>query len=79
LRDDLRELSWSLLTDGTARGRGLFRPEAVRAMLRRHADGVDESRHLWSLLQFELWHRRFLDHVPDRMRDPAESQPASRP
>ncbi|WP_432837671.1 asparagine synthase (glutamine-hydrolyzing) [Dactylosporangium sp. CA-092794] len=61
LRGDLSELTWSLLTDDTARGRGLFRQEHVRAMLRRHADGVDESRRLWSLLQFELWHRRFLD------------------
>jgi asparagine synthase (glutamine-hydrolysing) len=79
LREDLRELAWGLLTDDTARGRGLFRPEAVRTMLRRHADGVDEGRHLWSLLQFELWHRRFLDRVPDHVADQVESQPASRP
>jgi len=83
LRDDVRELAWGLLTDDTARGRGLFRPEAVRAMLRRHADGADEGRHLWALLQFELWHRRFLDRVPDRVPDgvpePVESPPASRP
>ena len=83
LRDDVRELAWGLLTDDTARGRGLFRPEAVRTMLRRHADGADEGRHLWALLQFELWHRRFLDRVPDRVPDgvpePVESPPASRP
>jgi asparagine synthase (glutamine-hydrolysing) len=64
LRGELRELSWSLLTDGTARDRGLFRPAAVQAMLRRHADGADESHRLWALIQFELWHRRFLDPVP---------------
>jgi asparagine synthase (glutamine-hydrolysing) len=61
LRGQLRDLSWSVLTDTTARSRGLFRPEAVTALLRRHASGVDESRRLWALVQFELWHRRFLD------------------
>jgi asparagine synthase (glutamine-hydrolysing) len=61
LRGELRDLSWSVLTDATARSRGLFRPEAVNALLRRHASGVDESHRLWALVQFELWHRRFLD------------------
>jgi asparagine synthase (glutamine-hydrolysing) len=86
LREDLRELAWSLLTDDTARGRGLFRPDAVRLMLCRHADGVDESRRLWSLLQFELWHRRFMDGNADGnadrtahlVRDRVARQPASR-
>jgi asparagine synthase (glutamine-hydrolysing) len=63
LRGELRDLAWSVLTDDTARGRGLFRPEAVRALLDRHERGADESRRLWALIQFELWHRRFLDPV----------------
>jgi asparagine synthase (glutamine-hydrolysing) len=61
LRGELRDLAWSVLTDETARARGLFRPEAVTGMLNRHAEGRDESRHIWTLMQFELWHRRFLD------------------
>jgi asparagine synthase (glutamine-hydrolysing) len=61
LRGEMRDLAWSVLTDDTARARGLFRPDAVRAMLRRHAAGLDESKRLWALIQFELWHRRFLD------------------
>ncbi|MGI5174729.1 asparagine synthase (glutamine-hydrolyzing) [Dactylosporangium sp. CA-152071] len=61
LRGDLRELTWSVLTDATARSRGLFRQDEVQAMLRRHDGGADESRRLWSLLQFELWHRQFVD------------------
>ncbi len=66
LRGELRDLAWSVLTDDTARGRGLFRPETVTAMLRRHEAGVDESHRLWALIQFELWHRRFLDPpLPD--------------
>lgn len=57
LRGELRDLAHDVLTDDTARGRGLFRPEAVRALLRRHANGADHSARLWALLQFELWHR----------------------
>ncbi|MFG1677845.1 asparagine synthase (glutamine-hydrolyzing) [Micromonospora sp. NPDC049282] len=61
LRGELRDMSWSLLTDTTARSRGLFRPEAVTALLRRHEQGQDESHRIWALVQFELWHRRWLD------------------
>jgi asparagine synthase (glutamine-hydrolysing) len=61
LRTELRELSWDLLTDQTARSRGLFRPDAVAGMLREHADGHDHSPRIWALLQFELWHRTFID------------------
>ncbi|WP_248963952.1 asparagine synthase (glutamine-hydrolyzing) [Sphaerisporangium perillae] len=57
LRGELRELAFDMLTDDTARGRGLFRPSAVQDLLRRHIDGADHSVRLWSLLQFELWHR----------------------
>ncbi|MFF4774306.1 asparagine synthase (glutamine-hydrolyzing) [Microtetraspora fusca] len=57
LRGELRELAWEVLTDGTARGRGLFRPRAVRDLLQRHMAGADHSAILWSLVQFELWHR----------------------
>ncbi|MEU8174834.1 asparagine synthase (glutamine-hydrolyzing) [Microbispora hainanensis] len=57
LRGELRDLAHDVLTDDTARGRGLFRPGAVRDLLRRHADGSDHSARLWALMQFELWHR----------------------
>jgi asparagine synthase (glutamine-hydrolysing) len=72
LRGELRDLAWDVLTDDTARARGLFRPEAVTGLLTRHADGRDESRRLWALIQFELWHRRFLDPA-----DPAGTAPAA--
>ncbi len=63
LRGELRELSHDVLTDGAARGRGLFRQEVVRDLLRRHAEGADHGDRLWALLQFELWHRAHA--VPD--------------
>ncbi|MEV5706131.1 asparagine synthase (glutamine-hydrolyzing) [Actinoallomurus sp. NPDC052274] len=61
LRTELADLSWDVLTDHTARSRGLFRPEAVRELLRRHANGHDHGSRIWALLQFELWCRAFLD------------------
>ncbi|MEV7968949.1 asparagine synthase (glutamine-hydrolyzing) [Sphaerisporangium sp. NPDC088356] len=57
LRGELRELAHDVLTDDTARARGLFRQATVRDLLRRHLDGGDHSARLWTLLQFELWHR----------------------
>ncbi|MFJ2029966.1 asparagine synthase (glutamine-hydrolyzing) [Streptosporangium sp. NPDC087985] len=57
LRGELRELSHDVLTDETARSKGLFRRAAVLDLLRRHAEGADHSDRLWALLQFELWHR----------------------
>ncbi|MFI2350444.1 asparagine synthase (glutamine-hydrolyzing) [Streptomyces sp. NPDC019443] len=57
LRCELRPLAYDLLTDHTARARGLFRPEVVRRLLQDHVEGRDRSSRLWALLQFELWHR----------------------
>jgi asparagine synthase (glutamine-hydrolysing) len=61
LRTELRELSWDVLTDQTARSRELFRPDAVIELLREHHQGRDHSNRIWALIQFELWHRMFLD------------------
>jgi asparagine synthase (glutamine-hydrolysing) len=61
LRTDLRDVAWDVLTDRTATDRGLFRPEAVRTLLREHEAGEDHARRIWALMQFELWHRRFVD------------------
>ncbi|MEV7003551.1 asparagine synthase (glutamine-hydrolyzing) [Streptomyces sp. NPDC093982] len=61
LRTDLRDVAWDVLTDRTAAARGFFRPEAVRAMLKEHCAGEDHTRRIWALMQFELWHRRFVD------------------
>src|SRR5213593_873463 len=45
-----------------ALGRGLFKPEAVRAIIDQHvAHKQDHSHRLWSLLMLELWFERFID------------------
>ncbi|MDG4763563.1 asparagine synthase-related protein [Solwaraspora sp. WMMD406] len=57
LRHQLRDMSWDLLTDQTAQGRGLFRPAAVRRLLDDHQAGIDNSGEIFTLLQWELWAR----------------------
>ena len=64
LRTDLHDLSRDVLTDSTARSRGLFRPEAVSALLSEHDQGINHSTRIWALIQFELWHRNFIDAGP---------------
>jgi asparagine synthase (glutamine-hydrolysing) len=52
----------SLLTEKFAR-RGLFRPEAVRALIESHARGErDHGTALHVLLMLELWFNRFIDN-----------------
>jgi asparagine synthase (glutamine-hydrolysing) len=71
LRTELRDMAWDVLTDRTAAARGFFRPEAVRTMLKEHGSGEDHTRRIWALMQFELWHRRFVDQTPSGPPTPA--------
>ena len=65
-REDLREMVMDTLTDTRTRQRGYFDQRAVGAILREHLSGRrDNSRHLWSLLMLELWHRAFIDQQPE--------------
>jgi asparagine synthase (glutamine-hydrolysing) len=59
LRGELRDLAHDLLTDQTARARGLFRPETVLRLLQEHDMGIDHGERLWALIQLENWHRTF--------------------
>jgi asparagine synthase (glutamine-hydrolysing) len=61
LRHDLKDLAYDTLLDSTARNRGYFNPDAVRALLDAHtSQQEDRSQVIWSLLVFELWHRESL-------------------
>jgi asparagine synthase (glutamine-hydrolysing) len=45
-----------------AASRGLFDAAFVRALVERHQAGVENhSERLWSLVNFEIWQRRFID------------------
>ncbi|HEV2705671.1 MAG TPA: asparagine synthase (glutamine-hydrolyzing) [Pyrinomonadaceae bacterium] len=42
--------------------RGLFEPDFLRALVARHRAGTeDHAERLWSLVNFEMWLRRFID------------------
>ncbi|MEO8092017.1 MAG: asparagine synthase (glutamine-hydrolyzing) [bacterium] len=61
-RGRLRELPEEVLLDDRSLGRGIFREEAIRALIDHHLAGrADNSRKLWSLLQLELWFRTYID------------------
>jgi asparagine synthase (glutamine-hydrolysing) len=65
-KEDLREMVIDTLNDSRTRQRGYFDQRVVSATLREHLSGRrDNSRHLWSLLMLELWHRAFIDHQPE--------------
>jgi len=45
-----------------AMSRGLFSPDFVRELVRRHqTGGEDHSERLWALVNFEMWQRQFFD------------------
>jgi len=75
LRADLRELSRDVLTDATARSRGFFRPAAVCRLLAEHEQGLDHSTRIWALVQFELWHRTFVDAPRGALAAAAPNRP----
>lgn len=60
----LREWSYQFLLDERTLGRGIFRPEAVRAILDDHnAERANHTRLIRSLIALELWQRTFLDQL----------------
>lgn len=51
-----------LLDPGRLRPEGLFRAEAVSALLAAHRSGRrDCSQHLWALLALQVWYRLFAE------------------
>jgi asparagine synthase (glutamine-hydrolysing) len=49
-----------------ALGRGIYSPEFVRDLVRRHqTGGENHSERLWALVNFEIWQRQFFDGESD--------------
>jgi hypothetical protein len=53
-----------LLMSRESRQRGLIDVDYVSALIDRHERGRELGLHLWTLVSFELWCRRFLDQRP---------------
>jgi len=63
-RGELKEELRAVLLDPRALARGLFRPDAVAALLDEHASGRrDHAARLWGLLMLELWFRHHIDRA----------------
>lgn len=55
--EPLRGVAAEALSDSELAKAGFFRPEPVRKIVRDHLDGKrDNSRQIWALLVFQLWH-----------------------
>ena len=60
MRNELRELLGDLLSEDSLKRRGLFRPDAVEALIKANDAGkVDASYTLLSLLCIEIWCREY--------------------
>ncbi len=71
-RGELRGYARDVLLDPVAVDRGYFDPRRVGQLLDSHARGErDDSRGIWTLLVFELWHRRFCDDRREHVQDAA--------
>jgi len=66
-RKELKPLLYDVVLSSTALSRGVFRPEAVRQLVKEHISRKwDHSYRLWSLLVLEMWQQAFLDSSPAR-------------
>src|ERR1700752_3156548 len=44
-----------------ALNRGIFDPQTVRELVKRHQSGENHDERLWALVNFEMWQRQFFD------------------
>jgi asparagine synthase (glutamine-hydrolysing) len=61
-RGSLKSFAFDVLLDDSARRRGYFQPDFVERLWKEHSEGRhvwDEQ--LWLLLNFEMWHRTYMD------------------
>jgi asparagine synthase (glutamine-hydrolysing) len=64
-RGELKSFMREVLLDERTRRRGYFNMSVVERLLREHIEGRHVwDTHLWLLLNFELWHRIYLDGEP---------------
>ena len=64
-RGELKDFTFEVLFDQRTRQRGYFQTSVIERLWREHRDGRHVwDEHLWLLLNFELWHRIYLDGEP---------------
>jgi asparagine synthase (glutamine-hydrolysing) len=61
-RGDLKSFAFEVLLDERTRRRGYFNTPVVERLWKEHVGGRNVwDTHLWLLMNFELWHRLYLD------------------
>jgi asparagine synthase (glutamine-hydrolysing) len=61
LRNEMKVMSFDLLTDATSSQRGWFNASEVKKTLDIHMSGQDKDNLIWPMLMLELWARTWLD------------------
>jgi asparagine synthase (glutamine-hydrolysing) len=62
MRSELKEFVRDNLARSHIQRRGIFRPDAVEALVEDHfEERRDASNKIFSLLMLELWHQTFVD------------------
>ena len=76
LKGGLRQQLEDELSPARLREQGLFRPTEVARILSDHLSGRrDHRKQLWTLLMFQLWHRRWLEEPASTRRVESCSDP----
>ncbi len=64
-RGELRGFVRERLLGGSAVKRGIFRTEAVEALINEHQNTrINHAHQLWALLTLEMWYQTFIDYKP---------------
>jgi len=64
-REELRPYLHEYVLSERAADRGYFRPDYIRQIVHEHTSGKsNHADRLWTLLNFEIWHRHFIDGEP---------------
>jgi asparagine synthase (glutamine-hydrolysing) len=60
-RGEFRSVVEKYVLSERALMRGIFNPDFVRDLVAKHNAGENHDERIWFLVNFEIWHRRFLD------------------
>jgi len=60
-RGEFRNVIDEYVLSERATRRGIFSPAYVNKLVAEHSAGVNHSERLWSLVNFEMWQRQFID------------------
>jgi asparagine synthase (glutamine-hydrolysing) len=61
LRGEFRHIVDEYVLSARSLARGIFDEQFVRSLVARHNAGENHDQRLWSLINFEIWQRRFID------------------